>query len=109
MGRLAEKRQIPAVVPQSAENVPLNGPRAARILGSGCSSCSNQSGTPRLGVNLGYREVIVRVERRKQRTANIGIFGVGHYNYWPQFPGLLEELHQKMDVLVKKVEPATSR
>jgi L-arabinose isomerase len=53
---------------------------------------------------LGYREVIVRVERRKQRTANIGIFGVGHYNYWPQFPGLLEELHQKMDVLVKKVE-----
>jgi len=45
----------------------------------------------------------MRVPRRKIRTAKIGIFGVGHYNYWPQFPGLLDEMHHKLDVLVDKV------
>ena len=45
----------------------------------------------------------MRVERRKPLTAKIGIFGVGHYNYWPQFPGLLDEMHHKLDVLVERV------
>ncbi len=46
----------------------------------------------------------MRVPRRKPRTANVGVFGVGHYNYWPQFEGLLDEMHRKIAVLVDKVE-----
>ena len=45
----------------------------------------------------------MRVARRKPRTANVGIFGDGHYNYRPQFDGLLEEMHGKIAVLVQKV------
>lgn len=45
-----------------------------------------------------------RIPRRKKRTANIGIFGVGHYTYWKQFEGLLDEMHQKLDVLVGRVK-----
>ena len=46
----------------------------------------------------------MQIPRRKPRTANVGVFGVGHYNYWPQFDGLLEEMHRKLDVLVEKVK-----
>lgn len=46
----------------------------------------------------------VHVARRKPRTAHIGVFGVGHYAYWPQFDGLLEEMHRKLAVFVNKVE-----
>ncbi|MEN8137718.1 MAG: L-fucose/L-arabinose isomerase family protein [Bacteroidota bacterium] len=45
----------------------------------------------------------ITVDRIKPLTAKIGIYGVGHYNYWPQFPGLLEEMHKKMDILADKV------
>jgi L-arabinose isomerase len=45
----------------------------------------------------------MRVERRKPRTAHVGIMGVGYHVYWQQFPSLLEELHAKLDVLVAKV------
>ncbi len=45
----------------------------------------------------------MRVERRKARTARIGIFGVGYHVYWDQFPGLLDELLGKMRVLVERV------
>jgi L-arabinose isomerase len=40
----------------------------------------------------------------KPRTAKVGIFVVGHYTYWPQFPGLLDEMHHKLGVLARKVE-----
>ncbi len=46
----------------------------------------------------------MKISRRKPLTARVGIFGVGHYVYWPQFPGLLAEMHRKLDHLVKKVE-----
>lgn len=32
------------------------------------------------------------IQRKKKRTARIGIFAVGHATYWEQFPGLLENL-----------------
>jgi len=32
------------------------------------------------------------------------VFGVGHYRYWPQFPGLLDEMHRKLAVFVEKVQ-----
>ncbi|MEN8116705.1 MAG: L-fucose/L-arabinose isomerase family protein [Bacteroidota bacterium] len=46
----------------------------------------------------------VMVERIKPLTARIGIYGVGHYNYWPQFPGLLEKMEEKMVILGDKVK-----
>jgi L-arabinose isomerase len=36
------------------------------------------------------------IERRKPLTARAGLLGVGHHVYWPQFPGLLEEMHRKL-------------
>ena len=45
----------------------------------------------------------MKVTRRKKRTANIGIFGVGFHTYWSQFDGLLEELRHKLDVFVDRV------
>ncbi len=32
------------------------------------------------------------IPRRKPRTANVGVFGVGHATYWGQFDGLLRDL-----------------
>lgn len=46
----------------------------------------------------------MNVARRKPRTARIGVFGVGYHVYWNQFPGLLDELMAKLDVLIGRVE-----
>ena len=46
---------------------------------------------------------LMQLARRKPRTANVGIFGVGHYHYWPQFDGLLEQLQRKLQALAEKV------
>jgi L-arabinose isomerase len=43
-------------------------------------------------------------ERRKKRTANIGIFGVGFNKYWPQFDGLLDELTKKLNIFIDRVK-----
>jgi L-arabinose isomerase len=43
------------------------------------------------------------ISRRKPLTANIGVFGVGHHAYWPQFEGLLDEMHRKLDVFAAKL------
>ncbi len=45
----------------------------------------------------------MKIERRKKRTANIGVFGVGFHKYWPQFEGLLDELTGKLQVFINKV------
>lgn len=47
----------------------------------------------------------VRIPRRKPLFARVGIFGVGHRTYWDQFPGLLEEMHDKLRTLEEKLEP----
>ena len=36
------------------------------------------------------------IPRRKPLSAKIGIYGVGHHTYWSQFPGLLEEMQNKL-------------
>jgi L-arabinose isomerase len=46
----------------------------------------------------------MRVARRKPRTANVGIFGVGFHRYWPQFDGLLDEMKRKLEVFVGRVK-----
>ncbi|MHC4741479.1 MAG: L-fucose/L-arabinose isomerase family protein [Planctomycetota bacterium] len=45
----------------------------------------------------------MRVERRKKRTANVGIFGVGFHKYWGQFEGLLDEMRRKLGVFEETV------
>ena len=44
------------------------------------------------------------IPRRKPLQANIGIFGVGYWKYWEQFEGLLDELIEKQNKFVEKVE-----
>lgn len=44
------------------------------------------------------------IPRRKPLTANIGVFGVGHYAYWPQFDGLLDELKTKQVKFIHKLK-----
>lgn len=43
------------------------------------------------------------IPRRKPLTATVGVFGVGHHSYWPQFEGLLDEMKRKLAVFVNKV------
>ncbi len=45
----------------------------------------------------------MNIARRKPRTARVGIFGVGYFVYWDQFPGLLDELLAKLNVLDARV------
>ncbi len=46
----------------------------------------------------------MKVERRKRRTSNIGIFGVGFHKYWSQFDGLLDELTHKLNIFIDRVK-----
>ena len=46
---------------------------------------------------------MIHVPRMNPRTANIAVFGVGHYNYWPQFEGLLDEIQDKLEIFVEKL------
>jgi L-arabinose isomerase len=48
---------------------------------------------------------VVRIPRRKKRTASVGVFGVGHKAYWAQFDGLLDDLNAKLEVFLSKLEP----
>ncbi|MFZ2655008.1 MAG: L-fucose/L-arabinose isomerase family protein [Victivallales bacterium] len=45
----------------------------------------------------------MNVKRKRELTANVGIFGVGHHVYWPQFDGLLDELKKKLGIFSEKV------
>jgi L-arabinose isomerase len=44
------------------------------------------------------------IKRLKPLTARVGILGVGHKTYWPQFEGLLEELMGKQRVFIEMVQ-----
>ncbi len=43
------------------------------------------------------------IPRRKPLASTIGVFGVGHHSYWPQFDGLLEEMKRKLALFLNKV------
>jgi L-arabinose isomerase len=51
----------------------------------------------------GISRLARRIPRRKPLAANIGIFGVGHHAYWPQFDGLLNDMRRKLDIFSAKV------
>ena len=44
------------------------------------------------------------IERRKPLQANVGVFGVGFWRYWDQFEGLREEMNEKMNKFIGKLE-----
>jgi len=46
----------------------------------------------------------ISIERRKPLQANVGVFGVGFWKYWDQFEGLLEEMHEKQNKFIRKLE-----
>lgn len=46
----------------------------------------------------------IRIERRKPLQAQVGVFGVGFWKYWDQFEGMLEEMHEKQNKFIKKLE-----
>lgn len=46
----------------------------------------------------------MRIERRKELTANVGLLGVGHSTYWDQFDGLLEIMFDKQEKFRAKLE-----
>jgi len=39
------------------------------------------------------------ISRIKPLSGRAGVIGVGHHIYWPQFDGLLDEMHRKLNVL----------
>ena len=41
--------------------------------------------------------------RKVNLKPRIGVIGVGHYTYWEQFPGLLDEMYRKQEVLIEKI------
>lgn len=45
----------------------------------------------------------MRIPRRKPLAGRVGILGVGHHTYWPQFDGLLDDLHKKLSTFEQKV------
>lgn len=45
----------------------------------------------------------MKIARRKPLTARVGILGVGHHVYWPQFDGLKDEMFNKMEIFAKKL------
>lgn len=44
------------------------------------------------------------VQRREPLTARVGLLAVGHHTYWPQFAGLLDEMHRKIGVLSARLQ-----
>ena len=47
---------------------------------------------------------MIKIDRLKPLTANVGIVGVGHKSYWAQFDGLLNEIKKKQQVFVHLVK-----
>jgi len=48
-------------------------------------------------------EKIIIPPREKKSPVRIGVFGVGFWKYWEQFPGLLDELYEKQADIISKI------
>src|SRR5690242_4910262 len=44
------------------------------------------------------------ISRFRPLHARVGLLGVGHHVYWPQFDGLLDEMHAKLNHLKVRLE-----
>ncbi len=45
-----------------------------------------------------------RIERLKPLQARVGLLAIGHHVYWPQFEGLLDEMHRKLRHVQSRLE-----
>ncbi|HSI86348.1 MAG: arabinose isomerase [Candidatus Methylacidiphilales bacterium] len=45
----------------------------------------------------------VPIKRRRPLTAKVGVLAVGHHVYWPQFDGLLDEMHRKLGDVKRRI------
>lgn len=45
-----------------------------------------------------------QIPRIKPLQARVGLIGVGHHVYWPQFDGLLDEMHRKLGHLQNQLQ-----
>jgi len=46
----------------------------------------------------------MKIQRIQPLQAKVGVLGVGHHTYWPQFDGLLDEMKRKQDHFVGLLE-----
>lgn len=47
------------------------------------------------------------LSKARERKANIGVFGIGHKVYWPQFPGLEEALYKHLNNFTRMIGEQT--
>lgn len=47
---------------------------------------------------------VAQLVKREQTIPRIGVFGVGYYKYWNQFEGLYDQLLEKQEVFIKKLD-----
>jgi L-arabinose isomerase len=47
--------------------------------------------------------VLPVIKRRVETTPRIGVFGVGYVKYWSQFEGLYEQMIEKQEIFLEKV------
>lgn len=52
---------------------------------------------------MNYLEKRKFTNKGKDTLIRIGVFGVGYYKYWEQFPGLYEELIEKQAEFIRKI------
>src|SRR5512137_79191 len=57
-----------------------------------------------LGFSAARGSRATTVQRREPLSAKVGLLAVGHHTYWPQFPGLLDEMHRKIGVLAGRLQ-----
>ncbi len=48
-------------------------------------------------------EKVDYLSRKVNEKPRIGVIGVGHYTYWDQFPGLLDEMYKKQELFIEKI------
>ena len=53
---------------------------------------------------MNYKKDFILDGTAKNRAARIGVFGVGYDKYWGQFPGLFDELMQKKEKFIVKIQ-----
>lgn len=49
-------------------------------------------------------EKSLAIRHRKNSRPRIGVFGVGYFKYWDQFEGLLDQLLEKQQIFINKIE-----
>lgn len=60
------------------------------------AAAEQKSSTPSMTKTPATASAPVTVKRLRPLRAKAGLLGIGHHVYWPQFDGLLDEMHRKL-------------